>query len=354
MDLVEAIYLSIVFGTLVLSRRGGAEDFYSERIDQLTSDPEKKILIELASLDVGKSYPDELLARYCSWKIGGPADLLVEAETAEQVSNLITFVRARQVPLIVIGQGTNLLFDDAGVRGVVLKLGSTFSRIEIVGNIITAEAGVWVPQLARLAMRAGLAGLEHCIGIPGTLGGLVLMNGGSQRKGIGENIRRVWVVDSHGCPQILTSTDCGFSYRSSVLQERGDVVVKVELECPSGSIDKIRHAMVCDLRERRSKFPRKVPNCGSVFLSTSEMYKTVGPPGKIIEAAGLKGLRIGAAEVSQQHANFILNRGGASSADVLALIAQIRKTVARSIGFGLCCEVLYVRPQGVVIPADKV
>jgi UDP-N-acetylmuramate dehydrogenase len=330
-----------------------SEGFYNERIDQLTSDPEKKILTELASLDVGKSYPDELLARHCSWKIGGPADLLVEAETTEQISNLIDFVRSRQIPLVVIGQGTNLLFDDAGVRGVVLKLGPAFSRIEIAGNIITAEAGVWVPQLARLAMRAGLAGLEHCIGIPGTLGGLVLMNGGSQRKGIGENIRRVWVVDTNGCPQVLSRFNCDFSYRSSALQGRDDVVVKVELELPSGNIADIRHAMVCDLRARRSKFPRKVPNCGSVFLSTGEMHETVGPPGKIIEEAGLKGIRVGDAEISQQHANFILNTGHASSADVLALIAQVRKRVSQSIGFELCCEVRYVSPQGEVIPADR-
>ncbi len=330
-----------------------SETFYKERIDQLTSDPEKKILTELGSLDIGKSYPYEPLAQHCSWKIGGPADLLVEAGTIEQISTLVTFVRANQIPLVVIGQGTNLLFDDAGVRGVVLKLGSVFSRIEIAGNIITAEAGSWVPQLARLAMRSGLSGLEHCIGIPGTLGGLVLMNGGSQRKGIGENIRRVWVVDSHGYPQVLTRTDCEFSYRSSALQERGDIVVKVELECPSGNIADIRHAMVCDLRERRSKFPRKVPNCGSVFLSTGEMHETVGPPGKVIEEAGLKGTRVGAAEISQQHANFILNTGHASSADVLALITQVRKSVARSIGFDLCCEVHYVSPQGVVVPADR-
>lgn len=312
-----------------------------------------KNLSALATFDIGAIYPNEPLAKHCSWCIGGPADLLVAAETSEQISNLITFVRANQIPLVVIGQGTNLLFDDAGLRGVVLKLGSAFSRVEIAGNIITAEAGAWVPQLARLAMRAGLAGLEHCIGIPGTLGGLVLMNGGSQHKGIGENIRQVWVVDSHGRPQVLTQADCDFSYRSSALQGRGDVVVKVELECPSGNISDIRNTMICGLRERRRKFPRKVPNCGSVFLSSSEMHRTVGPPGQIIEEAGLKGTRIGAAEVSQQHANFILNTGDASSSDVLALIAQVRKTIARSIGFDLRCEVRYVSPYGVVMPADR-
>ena len=313
----------------------------------------EKKLSELSSLRIGKIFQQELLAGHCSWGIGGPADLLVEAENSAQISQLVTFVRANQIPLVVIGQGTNLLFDDAGLRGVVLKLGSAFSNIEIDKNIITAEAGVWVPQLARLAMRAGLAGLEHCIGIPGTLGGLVLMNGGSQRKGIGENIRRVWIIDSQGDPQVLSQADCDFSYRSSALQGRGDIVVQVELECPSGNINDIRREMVCDLRERRRKFPRKIPNCGSVFLSTNEMHKSVGPPGRIIEESGLKGTRIGAAEVSRQHANFILNTGDASSADVLALIAQIRKVVAKRIGFELCCEVRYVSPQGVVMPADR-
>ncbi|WP_245555021.1 UDP-N-acetylmuramate dehydrogenase [Geopsychrobacter electrodiphilus] len=313
----------------------------------------KNMLLALATQDIGQTYHDESLADHCSWRIGGPADLLVEPVSIAQIITLISYTHKHQIPLVVIGQGTNLLFDDAGLRGVALKLGSAFSRIHIDGNIISAEAGAWVPQLARLAMRAGLAGLEHCIGIPGTLGGLVLMNGGSQRKGIGENIRRVWLVDSTGRLQIRSQAECDFAYRSSVLQGEAVVVVKAELECAAGELATIRREMVCDLRERRRKFPRKTPNCGSVFLSTSKMHTSVGPPGQIIEAAGLKGLRCGAAEVSQQHANFILNTGGASSADVLALIAHIRRIVLDQIGFDLHCEVRYVSPQGVVMPADQ-
>ncbi len=312
----------------------------------------KTRLTDLLELDIGTFSIDEPLAAHCSWQIGGPADLLVEPSNEEQIARLIRYVNRYQIPLVVIGQGTNLLFDDAGVRGVVLKLGSSFSRIAINGNLITAEAGAWVPQLARMTMRAGLAGLEHSIGIPGTLGGLVMMNGGSQRKGIGENIRRVWLVDPQGQLQVLTQEECQFSYRHSALHGRG-VVVKAELECPRGELAEIRREMVCDLRERRHKFPRKLPNCGSVFLSTSEMHATVGPPGKIIEDAGLKGSRIGGAEVSQQHANFILNTGNAGSADVLDLIALIRTTIMQKIGFDLHCEVRYVRSDGQVVPADS-
>ncbi len=208
-----------------------------------------------------------------------------------------------------------------------------------------------MPGLARKAMLAGLAGLEHIIGIPGTIGGLVLMNGGSQRRGIGDNVSRVWVVNRDGELVELSRVDCNFSYRRSALQGTGAVVVKVELACDREKPAVIRRAMLKDLRERRSKFPRKEPNCGSVFLSTSEMHASVGPPGKIIEDAGLKGTRLGNAEVSRQHANFIVNLGGASSRDILGLVAHIRQVIAKRIHFELCCEVRYVSTTGKIMPA---
>ncbi len=305
----------------------------------------------LLALGVGACAFDAPLADHSSWQIGGPADLLVEPENIDQVAVVVSFARRHEIPLLVIGQGTNLLFDDSGLRGIVLKLGHNLSRIDISDNRITVEAGAWVPGLARKAMLAGLAGLEHTIGIPGTLGGLVLMNGGSQRKGIGDNVRRVWVVNREGDLVELSREACAFSYRQSALQGTGAVVVKAELECERGETKLIRQQMLEDLRERRRKFPRKQPNCGSVFLSSSEMHASVGPPGKIIEEAGLKGARIGAAEVSQQHANFIVNRNGATSQDVLALIAHIRQVVQQKIGFELCCEVRYVSPAGEIMPA---
>lgn len=308
----------------------------------------------LAALDIGDRVFNAPLSGYSSWQIGGPADLLVEPTTPQQVATVVTYARQNNVPLVVIGQGTNLLFADAGLRGIILKIGSNMSNLSIVGNRIIAEAGLWVPQLARQAMLAGLSGLEHTIGIPGTLGGLVMMNGGSHRKGIGENVVRVTVVDRDGQLVQMNREECDFSYRHSALQGTGVVVVETELECPFGDLNQIRREMMTDLRERRTKFPRKQPNCGSVFLSTSEMHATVGPPGKVIEEAGLKGTRIGQAEVSQQHANFILNLGGATAADVLSLIAFIRKSIQQEIGFDLKCEARYVEPNGQIIPADQV
>ncbi len=305
----------------------------------------------LVAQDIGPHWFDAPLAAHNSWQIGGPADLLVEPSCVDHVVSVVKFAHQENIPLVVIGQGTNLLFDDAGVRGIVLKLGNQFSRTIIAKNTIIAEGGAWVPGLARKAMLAGLAGLEHTIGIPGTIGGLVLMNGGSQRKGIGDNVSRVWVVDREGALVELSQADCNFSYRKSALQGTGAVVVKVELVCDRVKPAVIRRAMLKDLRERRSKFPRKEPNCGSVFLSTTEMHASVGPPGKIIEDAGLKGTRLGNAEVSRQHANFIVNLGGASSRDILGLVAHIRQVVAKRIDFELHCEVRYVSTTGKIMPA---
>jgi len=308
-------------------------------------------LTKLAAEKVGRVAFAEDLSWHNSWKIGGPADLFIDPDNSEQITRVLRFAFENEIPLVVIGQGTNLLFDDAGVRGVVLKIGSQMSGIQITGEKIVAEGGVWMPQLARQAMRAGLSGLEHCIGIPGTVGGLVMMNGGSQRKGIGENIVNVTIVDKTGQLKQLTQAECDFSYRHSALQGTGCVVVSVELYCPAGEIKEIRREMISDLRNRRHKFPRKQPNCGSVFLSTAEMHATVGPPGKVIEAAGLKGLRIGQVEISPQHANFIVNLGGASSQEVLLLIARIRVIVKEKNSFNLDCEVRYVSPQGEILPA---
>ncbi len=309
---------------------------------------------QLVAKDIDRVAVDEPLCHHNSWQIGGPADLFVEPANPTQVADVMCVVQEQQLPLVVIGQGTNLLFDDAGVRGVVMKIGARMDSIEIIGPRIVAGGGAWVPQLARLAMRVGLSGLEHCIGIPGTLGGLVMMNGGSHRRGIGEHVVRVTIVDQDASIHHVNADECQFDYRYSALQERGAVVVEVELECPPGNLADIRREMLLDLRERRRKFPRKQPNCGSVFLSTSEMHASVGPPGKIIEEVGLKGLRCGGAEVSRQHANFIVNIGGATSFDVLQLISRIRYEVRKQLDFDLRCEVRYVSPSGEICPADQV
>ncbi len=317
----------------------------------MTMETLKNKLKDLAALNIGAVCFDEPLSVHNSWKIGGHADLFVEPETPAQVAELMRALDGSDIPCVVIGQGTNLLFDDDGIRGVVVKIGARMADLKISTGSIIVQGGCWVPQLARKVMAKGLSGLEHCIGIPGTVGGLIAMNGGSQRKGIGENVVSVTVVTRAGEIQHLSQTDCCFSYRRSALQDSGAIVVEAELLCPLADQNAVRSEMLNDLRTRRGKFPRKLPNCGSVFLSTTEMHASVGPPGKIIEDAGLKGTRIGQAEVSTQHANFIVNRGGAKAAEVLQLIAHIRQTIRQRIGFELDCEVRYVGSDGRLTPA---
>lgn len=308
---------------------------------------------DLRQANVGLLKTSEPLSRHCTWKIGGPADILVEPHDSNQIARIVRYLKKNKLNYIVIGEGSNLLFDDSGFRGVVIKLGRQMSGFAIEGEFVRAQAGVAVPRLARAVGLAGLSGIEHTVGIPGTLGGLVAMNGGSQRKNIGDVIDSVNVIDINGDMETLNRTECGFSYRSSVFQSAPMVIIAVRLRLEYGDTEYIRKQMLHVLRTRSAKFPRHIPNCGSVFSSTTDMYNTVGPPGKLIEEAGLKGCRMGDAEVSRLHANFIVNKNSAGSSDVLRLIKKIREDVHKNTGFWMPCEVKYVMPNGHVKAAHE-
>lgn len=294
------------------------------------------------------------LSTCSTWRIGGPADYLVEPSSWEQVAGMLGYAQEHGIPAIVIGKGSNLLFDDAGLHGVVVKIGRKLSKLTITGRSVRAQSGISASRLARAVGLAGLCGLEHIIGIPGTLGGLVAMNGGSQRKAIGDCVETVRVVDYLGNSRSLPREECHFGYRASVFQERELLITEVELKCQRKDPCAIRREMLSILRDRRRKFPRKQPNCGSVFVSGGEMYRQCGPPGRVIEDAGLKGLCVGDVQVSQQHANFVVNLGQASSSDVLELIRVIRQRVHQRTDLWLASEIQYVHPSGTIALASDV
>jgi UDP-N-acetylmuramate dehydrogenase len=188
--------------------------------------------------------------------------------------------------------------------------------------------------------------LEHIVGIPGTLGGLIVMNGGSRRKAIGEVVVTVTAMDREGSVRVFRQDECAFSYRHSRFQDEGLAVTEVTMELTAGRPGDILAEMREILRQRRKKFPLNMPNCGSVFKSTPGSYDKFGPPGQIVEGLGLKGLRVGDAMVDTKHANFIVNLGSAAAGDVIRLVSTVREAVHRMLGIDMECEVRYVDCRG--------
>jgi len=279
------------------------------------------------------------------WRIGGCADAFAEPRNESELIALFGHLKQSKVPYCFIGLGTNILFDDSGFRGCIIRLGSSFSEIALSGNKLTAGAASWTPLVAWLAARSGLSGIEHTIGIPASFGGLICMNGGSQRKGVGDNTESVRALTPSGDIVEHDRAVCDFKYRHSRFQSSGEVVLSATL-CfkQKRNYTEQRPELLTTLRERRRKFPRKLPNCGSVFKSSPELYAAYGPPGKVIEDLGFKGLMRGKVQVSPQHANFIVNCGGGSSADVLALVSEIRGKVSAETGLLMEPEFKYVHP----------
>lgn len=292
------------------------------------------------------------LSSLSTWQIGGPADFLVEPSSETQIKKLMVYCGSRKIPFIIIGRGSNLLFDDTGLRGIVLRIDKHLSAVSVKEDIVVAQSGLYVPRLARIALHHGLSGLEHTVGIPGNLGGLLTMNGGSQQQNLGNCVKCVRGITTYGEVKVFNKEDCSFDYRKSVFQFSKTVITEIELKLEKKDYELIRQEMLAVLRSRRKKFPRKEPNCGSVFKSNPRHYESVGPPGRIIEEANLKGLRIGNVEVSRKHANFIVNKGGAKASDVLELIRIIRSEIYNRIGFSMRCEVKFVKSSGEVVSAE--
>ncbi|MDP5029949.1 UDP-N-acetylmuramate dehydrogenase [Paraglaciecola sp.] len=289
------------------------------------------------------------------WKIGGLASVVVEPANIQELQQAIRVINQfKDVPSMIVGDTSNLLFADAGYHGVIIKIGNALSKIEISGTKIYCEAGVWVPELAYRSYRKGLSGIEHICGIPGRIGGLIYMNGGSNRRGILENVESVQLINKAGEIETVEAKDLQHSYRTSPFQGDERIIAAVTLRLEPSDRDVVRNQMRSILSSRRKKFPRKLPNCGSVFLSNPSMYDVVGPPGFAIEKAGLKGTKKGQAQISPLHANFIVNLGGASSEDIIYLIALARNTVFAQTGFKMDCEVRYVAPSGAVNQAHTI
>ena len=294
------------------------------------------------------------LSAISHWRIGGRAELILRPSSTAEVAELRSWFYKRGLPHIVIGKTTNVLFADEGLHVPCVQIGAGMSRLCIEHGEVYAEAGVWVPRMSRTLMLNGLTGGEHMCGIPGTLGGLICMNGGSNGRLIGDSVVSVESVDSRGSIIDRPAGECGFGYRRSVYQTNDEIVTSVRMRFLQGVCVAIRAEMLADLNNRRRKFPLKEPSCGSVFKSNPGIYADFGPPGAVIERLGFKGMRVGGAMVSPRHANFIVNTGQAKAADVLEIMKTIRDAVYAQTGYLLEAEACYVTPEGKIVPASSV
>lgn len=276
----------------------------------------------------------EPMSLHTSWRIGGPAEVLAEPRGVEELVFLLKCAGRYGIPLTVIGAGTNLLVKDGGIDGVVVKVGGGIADLRIEGETVTAGGGLRLSRLASAVRDAGLGGFEFLSGIPGTVGGAVLMNAGAYGCTVGNLIEEVRCVDYSGNPVRLEGGRMDWGYRKSGLEGKGLIVVEAVFRGTPRDRELIQADMEKYINSRKAKQPLEYPSCGSVFKNPPGSYA-----GKLIDEAGCRGLRVGDAQVSPKHSNFIVNLGSASAGDVLELIDTVRRRVFEKSGINLEMEV---------------
>ncbi len=280
---------------------------------------------------------NEDMALHTTFRLGGPADVFVCPTSADELSAVLKYLAKQPIPLLIIGRGSNLIVRDGGIRGVVVKLGEGFDHVTIEGTYITAEAGVALAALSWKAAEASLAGFEFAAGIPGSLGGALVMNAGAYGGEMCQVVDWVDCMDRGGNVRRRSNAEMEYAYRHSILHDTDEIAIGAGLNLRAGVREEIE-TQIKELNARRaSKQPLNWPSAGSVFKRPPGNYA-----GPLIESAGLKGFRIGGAMVSELHANFIVNVGGATAADVLAVIEHVQQTVLAQHGIKMEPEVRVV------------
>jgi UDP-N-acetylmuramate dehydrogenase len=291
---------------------------------------------QLRARRVGDVRASEPMSRHTSLRIGGPADIFVTCDTVTGLSDALEVLAEEEVPFITVGKGTNLLVADAGIRGAVLLLGKEFKRHACEDGHIRAGAACVLAYVVQDAFSRGLGGLEFAVGVPGTVGGALAMNAGSRDAWIGSVTESVTLfVPGEGLVRVR-GDEVAWGYRTSGLIGRG-VIVEGVLRLAPADPDGIRLEMERSLRRRKNTQPLGTPSAGSAFKNPE-----ADSAGRLIEAAGLKGMRLGGARVSEVHANFIVNEGGATAADVVGLMSKVRTTVRDMYGIELQPEVRFL------------
>ena len=279
--------------------------------------------------------PRAPLARYTTFRVGGPADVLVNIADTREIATALRAAKNAGVKATIIGNGSNLLIRDGGIRGLVIRIAGECSAIRREGNALYAKAGISMSAAAQFALSEGLAGLAEMSGIPGTLGGGVIMNAGAYGSELSQVVTRVDGVSlGDGKPVSFEGEALGFSYRHSAMMDAGVIVTDVVMQLTPGDPEAIRARMDECNRARREKQPLNFPSAGSTFKRPAGLFAA-----KLIDDCGLRGLRIGDAQVSEKHAGFVVNLGHATAHDILALMDEIKSRVYAATGVILDPEV---------------
>ena len=275
---------------------------------------------------------NEPMKSHSSFKIGGPAEIFIEPEGEEQLEKSYALLREMGISPIVIGKGSNILVRDEGIKGVVLHVGEGLSSVKIDGDCLYAEAGATLASVASAALRESLTGMEFAHGIPGSIGGGVMMNAGAYGGELKDIVYRVRYMDAGG--NILETEDCRFAYRHSRFEEEESIILGAYIKLEKGEKDAIAAQMKLLSEKRMSSQPLDKPSAGSTFKRPATGYAAA-----MIDECGLKGLRVGDAQVSEKHAGFVVNLGNASFADVKELMEKVQEEVFSRFGTMLEPEV---------------
>ncbi len=279
-------------------------------------------------------YREEPMKNHTTFRIGGNAEIFAAPDSADGVERVLQICREENIPCTVIGNGSNLLVGDRGVRGVVLQIYRNYASIRIEGTDLYVQAGALLGQTAAAAAREGLTGLEFASGIPGTIGGAAAMNAGAYGGEMKDVLVWVKAIDRDGYVRQYAAAELELGYRTSRIQKEALVVLEVKLTLQQGDPVKIRERME-ELKEQRvAKQPLEYPSAGSTFKRPEGYFA-----GKLIMDAGLRGFSVGDAQVSEKHCGFVINRGNATAADVMALVSQVQTIVEEKFGVQLELEV---------------
>ncbi len=286
------------------------------------------------TIEKERVYIDEPMKKHITFRVGGNADYFVTPNTVEEVKNVIALCKQEEMPYYILGNGSNLLVSDQGYRGVIIQIYKEMSKIEVAGDLIKAQAGALLSKIGSLALEQGLTGFEFASGIPGTLGGAVVMNAGAYGGEIKDIIEEATVLTPEGELLKLKKDELELGYRTSIIAKRDYIVLEAVIRLEAGDKEAIKQRMD-ELRfQRTSKQPLEYPSAGSTFKRPEGYFA-----GKLIQDAGLRGFQVGGAQVSEKHCGFVINKDNATAADVMELMRQVSAIVKEKFGVELEPEV---------------